>query len=134
RRVERLFRRYVAHRADQNLDWSIETLARAPAVLFNRNGDVIRAAACALRHSFSAEPALLRSGGSIPILGSLHRVLRAPVAMMGFGLPADAIHSSNESFSLAQFARARSAAAAFLSCFRMHRKRRFSEAADEARF
>ncbi|SEH00514.1 hypothetical protein SAMN05444920_116250 [Nonomuraea solani] len=41
-----------------------------------------------------------RSGGSIPAIGHLQRVLGAPVVLMGFTLPDDRIHAPNERIRL----------------------------------
>ncbi len=77
----------------------------SPAVLLPVEDPALGAAARALRAAYGARPALLRSGGSIPLVGQLHRRLGAPVVLMGFGLPSDAIHGPDERLDLAQFFR-----------------------------
>ena len=49
---------------------------------------------------FGRGPVLLPSGGSIPFVGALAQTHRIDVALLGFGLPDDAIHAPNERFYL----------------------------------
>ena len=44
-----------------------------------------------------------RSGGSIPVVGTFQKFLKAPSVMMGFGLPDDNLHAPNEKFNLKNF-------------------------------
>ena len=58
-----------------------------------------------------ATPALVRSGGSLPILASfMERGI--PAIVSGFALPPDNIHSPDESYRLASLERGRRAARA----------------------
>ena len=45
-------------------------------------------------------PALIKSGGSIPIAGMLKERLGMDTVFMGFGLDDDRVHSPNEKFEL----------------------------------
>lgn len=63
----------------------------------------VQAALRALEKAFSAQPLLMRMGGSIPVVGDLDRVLKAPIVLMGFALPTDQVHAPNENFSLEAF-------------------------------
>lgn len=65
----------------------------------------LQAAGAALREAYAAEPASIRMGGSIPVVATLARLLKAPVVLMGFGLPTDNVHAPNEHFHLADFDR-----------------------------
>jgi acetylornithine deacetylase/succinyl-diaminopimelate desuccinylase-like protein len=53
----------------------------------------------ALARACGREPALLRSGGTLPILASFAD-RGIPAIVSGFGLPQDNFHAPNESFSL----------------------------------
>lgn len=57
----------------------------------------------AFKWTFGTEPIPSFEGGSIPILSDLHTILKAPIILLGFGLPSDAIHSPNEHFHVSQF-------------------------------
>jgi acetylornithine deacetylase/succinyl-diaminopimelate desuccinylase-like protein len=57
----------------------------------------------ALADTFGKRPLRMREGGSIPVVNTFSSVLRAPVLLIGFGLPDDRLHSPNEKISIAQF-------------------------------
>ena len=65
----------------------------------------VGAARRAMAHGFGAEPAIIRSGGSIPPLATFQRELGLPAVMVGVGLPDDRIHAPNERFDLDQYFR-----------------------------
>ena len=54
----------------------------------------------ALRAAFGSEPALLREGGSIPIVNEFKRILGADTLLLGLALPDDNAHSPNEKFEM----------------------------------
>ncbi len=74
----------------------------------------IRAAAEALESIYGTAPVFMREGGSIPIASLFNEILKAPVVLMGFGLPDDTIHAPNEKFSLEQFNKGMKTVAEFL--------------------
>jgi acetylornithine deacetylase/succinyl-diaminopimelate desuccinylase-like protein len=53
-----------------------------------------------LAQAFSAQPLLVRGGGSIPIVEAFYQHWEVPVVLMGFGLPTDRVHAPNENFDL----------------------------------
>jgi acetylornithine deacetylase/succinyl-diaminopimelate desuccinylase-like protein len=65
----------------------------------------INAAKEALKKAFGQPAALVRMGGSIPIVETFHRILKLPVVLMGFGLSSENIHAPNEHFHLENFDR-----------------------------
>jgi acetylornithine deacetylase/succinyl-diaminopimelate desuccinylase-like protein len=72
-------------------------------VAINPREDAIRAAAVALRAGFGREPALLRSGGSIPVVQLFAERVAVPV-LMGFARPDDGMHGPNERVDLTALA------------------------------
>ncbi|MEM8758111.1 MAG: M20/M25/M40 family metallo-hydrolase, partial [Planctomycetota bacterium] len=68
----------------------------------------MRAAVEALKDASGVEPALIRSGGSIPVAGLLKAELGIDTVFVGFGLEDDRVHSPNEKFEL--------------NCFRLGRR------------
>ncbi len=58
------------------------------------------AAQRALQTTFNAKPALIREGGSIPIVHDFKQILGADTLLLGLALPDCQIHSPNENFSL----------------------------------
>lgn len=63
----------------------------------------IQAGLRALERAFGVRPVLTRIGGSIPVVETLFKVLKAPVVLMGFALPTDQVHAPNEHFTLECF-------------------------------
>ena len=63
----------------------------------------LSAASRALKAAGGVEPALIRSGGSIPVAGLLKAQLSLDTVFMGFGLDDDRVHSPNEKFELPCF-------------------------------
>jgi len=82
--------------------------------LVNPDNKFIHAAAEAMKQVFGKETVYIRSGGSIPIVGSFDRDLGIPSVMMGFGLPDDNLHAPNEKLHLPNFFRGIEAVARYL--------------------
>ena len=76
---------------------------------------LIHFAAEACRASFGQCPALIRSGGTIPIVDVLQRQMGISVLMLGFAHPDDGAHAPNERFSLSTFHRAITTSVHFLA-------------------
>jgi acetylornithine deacetylase/succinyl-diaminopimelate desuccinylase-like protein len=71
----------------------------------------LKIARAALGRALGKEPALLRSGGSLPIL-SAFMARGIPAIVSGFALPGDNFHAPDESFAVASIDRGRRAARA----------------------
>jgi acetylornithine deacetylase/succinyl-diaminopimelate desuccinylase-like protein len=82
--------------------------------LVNPDNRFIRAAAEAMSEVFKKPTVYIRSGGSIPIVGTFDQYLGIPSVLMGFGLPDDNLHAPNEKFHLPNFYRGIEAAARFI--------------------
>jgi acetylornithine deacetylase/succinyl-diaminopimelate desuccinylase-like protein len=57
----------------------------------------------ALARAWPKPPALLREGGSIPVMATFQQTHGKPCILMGFGLDDDQVHSPNEKFSLSSY-------------------------------
>ena len=78
---------------------------------FDPSSPALRIGRSAIGRAVGAEPALLRSGGSLPILATfMERGI--PAIVSGFALPQDNFHAPNESFAIASLDRGRRAARA----------------------
>jgi acetylornithine deacetylase/succinyl-diaminopimelate desuccinylase-like protein len=75
-------------------------IERAEPSRFDPATPALRAARRALARACGVEPALLRTGGTLPVLAAFAG-RGIPAIVSGFGLPDDAIHAPNESFRLA---------------------------------
>ena len=62
-----------------------------------------QAAQAALRSAFSAEPVLIREGGSIPIVQTFRDTLGADTLLLGLALADAQIHAPNENFPIENF-------------------------------
>lgn len=61
---------------------------------------LLRAAASAVEKATGRAPAMIKSGGSIPVAGQLKAICGLETVFMGFGLDDDRVHSPNEKFEL----------------------------------
>jgi acetylornithine deacetylase/succinyl-diaminopimelate desuccinylase-like protein len=66
-------------------------------------GKFFEAARDALREAWGKEPVVTGEGGSIPVVGDFERILKAPVLLIGFGLPGENAHAPNEWISVENF-------------------------------
>ncbi len=73
------------------------------AYLMDPNSPNGLAARRALQATFGNEVALIREGGSIPIVTNFSKVLGAEVLLLGLGLPNCRAHSPNENFPLENY-------------------------------
>ena len=58
----------------------------------------MQAAQAALAAEYGRPAVLIRSGGSIPVVESMRRLLGLDSLLVGFGLSDDQVHSPNEKF------------------------------------
>ncbi len=71
-----------------------------PWYLTDPHSQIGEAAQRALREAFNAEVALIREGGSIPIVSEFRGILGIETLLMGLALPDCRAHSPNENFPL----------------------------------
>jgi len=83
----------------------VRVLTEAPAVVVPTDSPYIQAAVDVLENVFGKRAVFVRSGGSIPVVTLFAEALKAPVVMMGWGLPDDNLHAPNEKFNLENFYR-----------------------------
>jgi acetylornithine deacetylase/succinyl-diaminopimelate desuccinylase-like protein len=83
----------------------VRTLAASDAALTEQDTPAMQCALRAYQRGFGGQPVFVRSGGTLPVVAMLNKILRVPVIMLGFGLPDDNPHSPNEKFDLDNFYR-----------------------------
>jgi len=103
--IATLFERRVRSLAPSSVKVTVRTLGLARWSLVDLNEPAIQAAARAYETSFGTAPLFMRGGGTLPIVADFQDILKAPVVMMGFGLPNDNAHAPNEKLSLTLFQR-----------------------------
>ena len=115
RQIERLFRQHIANICPPSIRYSINRHLAAYPVVIDRQHPAMQSASTAFEKGFGVRPAMIRSGGTIPIVSSFQELLGIPTVLMGFGLPDDRIHASNEKFHLPNLFRAITTIIAFLN-------------------
>jgi acetylornithine deacetylase/succinyl-diaminopimelate desuccinylase-like protein len=100
-----LYKKYVKKITPPGIKTQIRILSSAPASVVSTDSRWIAAGAEALEQVFNKKTVYMRSGGSIPVVGTFQKYLKAPSVMMGFGLPDDNLHAPNEKFHIPNFYR-----------------------------
>ena len=98
--VKSAFIAYVKDICPTGVSVEVEDFGCAKPVLLPRDSALIRAGKTALEKGFGKKAIFMGDGGSIPIVETFQDSLRAPVLLLGYGLPIDNIHSPNERFRL----------------------------------
>ena len=115
--VVQAYRRYVDGLLPPDARAEIELFGMAPGIAIPTESRTVRAAQDALQAEFGRPAVLIGSGGSIPVVESLRRLLGLDTLLMGFGLDDDQVHSPDEKFDLACFASGTRAHARLLGQF-----------------
>ena len=74
-----------------------------PWYLTDPHSAIGKAAQRALHKAFNKDPALIREGGSIPIVSDFRKILGVETLLIGLALPDCRAHSPNENFPLENF-------------------------------
>jgi acetylornithine deacetylase/succinyl-diaminopimelate desuccinylase-like protein len=112
--IERVMRAHVARVAPAGVTVTVTHLHGGRPWRAELSGPLFDAARRALAAAFGREPVVVGEGGSIPVVGDFERILRAPVLLMGFGLPGENAHAPNEWLSDENFTKGMRAAAVLL--------------------
>jgi len=99
RRVAAALRAHVRHHTPPGVTTAMRLRTAADPWAISHDAPGIRAASRALAKSFPRPPALVASGGTIPVVGALSRA-GLPVILMGFARPDDGMHGPNERVDL----------------------------------
>ena len=75
----------------------------SPGIEVAADSPFVRAARAALAEEYGKPAVLIGCGGSIPVVGSFHKLLGIDSLLMGFGLDGDQVHSPNEQFEVRCF-------------------------------
>ncbi|MBR0657241.1 dipeptidase [Plastoroseomonas arctica] len=104
-RIAGLLRAFVAARLPADAQATVTILGEAPGMEVDLDNPAIAAATDILAEEFGRAAVLCGSGGSIPVVESLRRLLGIDTLLMGFGLDDDQVHSPDEKFELRCFHR-----------------------------
>ena len=94
------FRAFVAARAPADLHVEVEAFSMAPGFEAASGNEWVNLARRVLAEEYGRPAVSIGSGGSIPVVESLRRILGLDTLLMGFGLSDDQVHSPNEKFDL----------------------------------
>lgn len=103
KKVLAAFRQAMQERCPKNVKIEFANHGASPAAVVPINTKGARIALEALKAGFGTEATFIRSGGSIPVVGTLKRELGIDTLLVGFGLPDDRVHSPNEKMDLDAF-------------------------------
>ncbi len=103
RQIGKLLEAHVKRVAPKGVKVTVEALHGGKPWKAELDGPIYEAARYALKAAFGKEPVIVGEGGSIPVVGDFTRVLRAPVLLMGFGLPGENAHAPDEWISMENF-------------------------------
>ena len=92
------FRAFVEARLPADARVTITDFSAAPGIEVAADSPFMQAAQTALQDEFDRPAVLIGSGGSIPVVESLRRLLGIDSLLIGFGLADDQVHSPNEKF------------------------------------
>ena len=104
-KIGKLFEKHFKAIAPKSVKVKVRTLHGGAPYVSPTDLPAYKAAAKALEETFGKKPLPYYSGGSIPIISGLEKILGLKSILMGFGLDRDAIHSPNESYGLDNFYR-----------------------------
>jgi acetylornithine deacetylase/succinyl-diaminopimelate desuccinylase-like protein len=104
-RIAGLLCRHLESRVPRGVTLELEVIHSNGSFFQSPDTPLFGAAASALKTTFGTEPALIREGGSIPVVPELLRALECPALLIGFGLREDWAHSPNERYLVGNFRR-----------------------------
>ena len=111
------FEAFVRGRLPEGCRAEFECHGANEAIEVSESSRYLGAAERGLRAVFGKAPLLIGTGGSIPAVGSIGRILGMDSLLVGFGLDDDCVHSPNEKFELVCYQNAIRSHAAMLAEF-----------------
>jgi acetylornithine deacetylase/succinyl-diaminopimelate desuccinylase-like protein len=100
-KIARLFVQHVKRLAPKTAKLKItEVSGRGKPWLVPTDHPSLQAVANAIEKGFGKKPVYTRTGGTIPVVATLDRFLKAPILLMGIGLPDENAHAPNEKLDL----------------------------------
>jgi len=108
---------FLNERTPPDCRWEVKSHGLNPAIRVPTDSVYLKATQKALKNVFDREAVLMGCGGSIPVVGSIQRILGFDSLLVGFGLDDDRIHSPNEKFELRCFEMGIKSHAAMLDAF-----------------
>ena len=92
------FETWLQERTPPGCRMEFTRLSGGPPATVATDSPYLQAARRAVRAAADVDPALIKTGGSIPVVGLFKSILGLDTVLLGFGLDDDRIHSPNEKF------------------------------------
>ena len=102
-KIQQLVKEHLEEMAPKGCTVKISLQDTGNPFLTPIDSPMIQKAAKAYQNVYGRSPVYKREGGSIPIVSDFNQSLKAPVVLMGFGLPDENLHAPNEHFNLENF-------------------------------
>jgi acetylornithine deacetylase/succinyl-diaminopimelate desuccinylase-like protein len=102
-KIAALLRAHVERVAPEGVRVEVDFVHGAAPVTVDATGEYARIALETLEEVWGRRAVRVRTGGSIPIVGTFADALGVPVLLLGFGLEDDRLHSPNEKFDLPNY-------------------------------
>ncbi len=99
-KITKLFFAWLKKHTPPGCRWELTDHHGGHGVTVDIKSPALNAATRAIKKAGGVKPALIKSGGSIPVAGLLKAKLGLETIFMGFGLDDDRVHSPNEKFEL----------------------------------
>jgi acetylornithine deacetylase/succinyl-diaminopimelate desuccinylase-like protein len=103
KKIGKLFKTYIKKITPKTVKVEVKDLHGAYPIATSLDDKATRAAASALAKVFGKKTVFMREGGSIPIVVTFAKKLKASPVLMGMGLNTENLHSPNEHFNLNHF-------------------------------
>ena len=104
-KIQKLMKAHVKKHAPPGVTVNVEHLHGGRPWRADLDGPLFDAAKRALAAAFGKTPVITGEGGSIPVVGDFERILKAPVLLVGFGLPGENAHAPDEWIGVDNFQR-----------------------------
>ncbi|MCC6229109.1 MAG: M20/M25/M40 family metallo-hydrolase [Phycisphaerales bacterium] len=114
RKITKMFFKWCKDHTPPGCRWELTDHHGGFGVTTPIDSGAMQAASRAIKKATGKAPALIKSGGSIPVAGMLKDKLGIDTIFMGFGLDDDRVHSPNEKFELECFEMGKKSHAAFI--------------------
>jgi len=99
-KISSLFQNWLGERRPPGCRWEFHQHSGGFPGNVATDSPYLQAAARAVEKAAGVKPALIKTGGSIPVVGMLKSQLGLDTILLGFGLEDDRVHSPNEKFEL----------------------------------
>ncbi|HWB19494.1 MAG TPA: dipeptidase [Phycisphaerales bacterium] len=100
KKVKANLMKFLKERTPVDCRWEFHDHGCSPAIRVPTSSPWLEAAQRGLQEVYKKQPFLIGTGGSIPLVGSVQKILGFDSLLVGFGLDDDRVHSPNEKFEL----------------------------------